>query len=67
MNGGWAAPLSGGERAELAAMLARWSRKAYAASRVSRIRGDGLALPLAETSAEMSDLRLDVTGTGAAP
>ena len=67
MNGCWAAPLSGGQRAELAGLLARASRKAWAASRVSRIRGDGLALPLAETSAEMSALRADLTGRGAAP
>ena len=62
MSGCWADPLSRAERRALAEKLARSCRLFYAAAGVTRRTGEpDLALSLTKTSADMSDLHLDVT------
>lgn len=68
MTACWADPLSRKERRELSARLARSCRISYAAGRVSHRQGDdSLALLLTMTSADMSDLHLDVTERAEVP
>jgi len=58
----WADPLSRAERRELAAKLARACRITYSAARVAaRTNEPELSLMLTKTSADASDLHLDVT------
>lgn len=64
-DGCWADPLSRTERRELARMLARACKRAYSAAwetQCSVPPGESRVISsLVQTSAEMSDLHLDVT------